>query len=254
MTPAKKSKNRIRMLDLLRGFSVFSMVLFHAMYDLVYLYGLYAPWYKGRPGYLWQQSICWTFILVAGASLHYGRNARKHGLVVLGCALVLTLVTSLVMPEWRITFGILHMLGTAILLFSFSQKLLQKVPPALGLGLSAFLFALTKPVAVGYLGFLDRGLVALPEALYSTAFLFPLGFPNAAYQSSDYFPLLPWFFLLLTGWYGWALCKPWFAPSPPGRTPLDWAGRKSLWIYMLHQPLIFGLFGLLSLLGVLTAQ
>ena len=59
-------KKRLHFLDALRGVTLISMIAYHGMWNLVYLFGVQAPWYRGTPGYLWQQSICWTFILLSG--------------------------------------------------------------------------------------------------------------------------------------------------------------------------------------------
>ena len=63
---AHRAEARLLWPDVLRGLTVVSMVLFHGMWDAVFLFGLRAPWYTALPGYLWQQSICWTFILLSG--------------------------------------------------------------------------------------------------------------------------------------------------------------------------------------------
>lgn len=250
--PKPAPKPRVRLLDMLRGFSVVSMVAYHTMYDLVYFFGVVdAPWYRGWPGYLWQQSICWVFILVAGASLHYGRSPARHGLIVLGCALALTAVTAIIGPPMLVAFGVLHMLGCSMLLFALLRRPLQRVPAVWGLAASFLLFALTKGLPYGYLGFLDIPLWELPTGLYTTGFLFPLGLPGPGFYSSDYFPLIPWFFLLTTGYYGWALLKKRVPATPPGKNPLEWTGRHSLIIYMAHQPVIYGVLWILAALGVL---
>ena len=45
---------RYPLLDEMRGLALVSMMGYHAMWDLVYLFGVYAPWYGGMPGFLWQ--------------------------------------------------------------------------------------------------------------------------------------------------------------------------------------------------------
>ena len=62
-------KQRLHFLDALRGFTLINMIAFHGMWNLVYLFGVRANWYTGMPGYLWQQWICWTFILLSGFCL-----------------------------------------------------------------------------------------------------------------------------------------------------------------------------------------
>ena len=62
----KSTSTRCALLDELRGLDLISMMLYHGMWDLVYLFGVRAPWYGSWQGELWQQSICWVFILLSG--------------------------------------------------------------------------------------------------------------------------------------------------------------------------------------------
>ena len=48
---------RYRLLDELRGLDLISMMLYHGMWDVVFLFGVAQKWYTGRPGFVWQQSI-----------------------------------------------------------------------------------------------------------------------------------------------------------------------------------------------------
>ena len=85
-------------------------------------------------------------------------------------------------------------------------------------------------------------------ALYTCKVLTPLGFPGPAFRSGDYFPLLPWFCLYLCGYFLLPLLQRsahWRKLAALRCAPLGWVGRRSLWIYMLHQPLCMGLAWLL---------
>ncbi len=245
-------KKRVRLLDFLRGASVVSMVLYHGMFDLVYLFGVDIAWYPQMPGYIWQQSICWVFILVSGASLHYGKKVWKRGLFVLGCALLVSVVSFVAMPGQRVVFGILHFMGTAMLLSVPLRPLLKKISAMPGALVCFLLFMLTKTVPSGSLGFGDIKLWALPEALYQTDYLFFLGLPGPNFFSADYFSLIPWVFLFFTGYFAWGLVKGKFVAKKPGKNPFEWAGRHSLEIYVVHQPLLYGLCLLLQAVGVLA--
>ena len=68
----KSTSTRCALLDELRGLDLISMMLYHGMWDLVYLFGVRAPWYGSWQGELWQQSICWVFILLSGFCLPLG--------------------------------------------------------------------------------------------------------------------------------------------------------------------------------------
>ena len=59
---------RYRLLDELRGLDLISMMLYHGMWDVVFLFGVAQKWYTGRPGFVWQQSICWNSATSASAS------------------------------------------------------------------------------------------------------------------------------------------------------------------------------------------
>lgn len=240
-----EKKPRVRGLDFLRGLAVLNMIAYHAMYDMVYFFAIInAPWYGGTAGYLWQQSICWGFILASGASLNYGKKTLRHALVLFGCAGLLSFVTALAGASMFVAFGILHMLACSLLVFALAKPLIKKMPNKLGAAIFFGLFAVFKSLPQGYLGFLDFGIVKMPKWLYSTKFLFALGLPSAGFYSSDYFPLVPWFFLFLAGFYAFGTVKQKALLKPAGKNPLEWAGRHSLIIYMLHQPIIYGLLWL----------
>ena len=62
-------------LDSLRGLTLFSMIAYRLCWDLVYLRGLPWAWYNGFWAYIWQQSICCTFILLSGYCCQASRHA-----------------------------------------------------------------------------------------------------------------------------------------------------------------------------------
>lgn len=194
-----KGSARYALLDSLRGFSLLSMICYHATYDLVALYGVPLPWYLDTPGYLWQQSICWSFILLSGVSWHFGRSPLRKGLVISACGLAITLVTILFMPSQRIVMGVLSFLGAATLLMIPVSRLLKAVDPRLCAAVSAALFFVTRNVSRGFLGFEGLNLMRLPDFLYTLPGGFILGFPPVGFYSSDYFPVIPWLFLFVFG-------------------------------------------------------
>ena len=101
---------RYRLLDELRGLDLISMMLYHGMWDVVFLFGITQKWYIGRPGFLWQQSICWVFLLLSGFCLPMGRHPFKRGAVVFGAGALVTAVTLLFLPEGVVWFGVLTLL------------------------------------------------------------------------------------------------------------------------------------------------
>lgn len=243
------AKKRLDRLDTLRGITLISMIAYHASWDLVYLYGVNWPWYRSFGAYLWQQSICWTFILLSGYCLHLGRHRLRRGLMAFGGGVLVSVVTVLFMPDSLILCGVLTLLGSATLLAVPLDPLLKRIPARAGLAGSFCLFLLLRDVNEGFLGFEGARLLALPRRLYQNLFTAFLGFPPGGFHSSDYFSLLPWFFLFLTGYFLYPLRR---ERSGDLRLPMVTAiGRHSLLVYLLHQPVVYGLLAVLAAAGLL---
>lgn len=130
---------RYRLLDELRGLDLISMMLYHGMWDVVFLFGVAQKWYTGRPGFVWQQSICWVFLLLSGFCLPLGHHPFRRGAVVFGAGALVTAVTLLFLPEDVVWFGVLTLLGSSMLLTAALDPLLRRVPPAVGVAVSALL-------------------------------------------------------------------------------------------------------------------
>ena len=246
---AVKEKTRLHLLDAFRGFLLIHMIAYHGLWNLVYLFGVRAPWYKDTPGYVWQQFICWSFILLSGFCFLLSRSHLKRGLLVFAGGAVVSLVTCTVMPQNRILFGILTCIGSCMLLMIPLEKLLKKVSPAWGAALSFSLFLILRNCPRGTLGFENLVVCRLPARLYQNNLTAYLGFPPAQFFSTDYFPLIPWLLLFITGYFLYRLSSSagWneklFAR---GQFPLlNYLGRNSLLVYLLHQPVLYGLSSLI---------
>ena len=59
-------KSRRHGLDTIRGLALVNMILYHLSWDQVYMFGADWDWYRSDGAYVWQQGICWTFILLSG--------------------------------------------------------------------------------------------------------------------------------------------------------------------------------------------
>ena len=244
-------KPRVQLIDSLRGLALLSMIVYHGCYDAVSIFGLDWPWFDSHAAYIWQQSILWTFLLLSGVSCHFSRDSLKRGLIVLACGLLITVVTCLFLPQERILFGVLHLIGCAMILFALGKRFWQRIPPWAGAIACICLFLLTRPITGGYLWLGPFGELALPAVLYEDGLFFALGFPGPQFWSADYVPLLPWFFLFMTGYYLWPLLRD-RAPLQRVfalRLPLLAAlGRRSLPVYLIHQPLLMAVLYLLFLI------
>lgn len=250
-------KKRYHILDSIRGVTLISMIGFHAVWDLVYLFDVDWAWYETPIAYIWQQSICWVFIALSGFCWSLGRRKLRRGLTVLAAGFLVSLVTEVFMPDQIIRFGVLTLLGCSMLLMIPLDRLFikkEKVSASAGLIVSLLAFCITRNVNDGSLGFESLELAKLPRALYQMgdAGNF-LGFTEPRFYSADYFSLIPWFFLFLAGYFGyhWAMQKgvlekaAALKPLPKLFGWVDFMGKHSLIIYMLHQPVIYGVLYLI---------
>ena len=237
-------KNRFQLPDTIRGIVLISMILYHGAWNLVYIYGINWPWYKSYGAYIWQQSICWTFILLSGFCFSLGKRHLKSGLMVFGGGALVTIVTLIAMPQNRVVFGVLTCIGSCILLMTFTRKLWKKIPPETGIFLTFLLFLFTKNINNGYVGLGNIKIIKISSQWYRNYFTAYLGFPTRGFYSTDYFSLIPWLFLFVTGFYLYnifekrkLLDKKFMAKGIPA---FAFLGRHSLIIYLLHQPIIYG--------------
>lgn len=227
--------------------TVISMVLYHAVWDIVYLFGVNWTWYETPLAYVWQQSICWSFILLSGFCFSFGRHKLKRGLIVFAAGLLIMLVTAVLMPGQRVLFGVLTMLGSAMLLLLPLEKVLAKVPSRTGMCVSLLLFFLFRNMNEGWLGFEALRLVRLPDFLYRNLFTAYVGFPPSDFASTDYFSLFPWFFLFVSGYFLFRHLTEADKMEIFSKSRLKWAewiGRHSLPLYLLHQPVIYAVLWL----------
>jgi len=221
-------KRRFDILDAWRSLAIVLMVTYHFLYDLA-LFGV-ITWHQmfSTPLNIMQKFICCSFIFLAGASARFSRSNLRHGLIVLAAHVVV--VIGATVGGQTIRFGVLALLGSGMVIYHFTGKCLQKLPGWLLAVCSAALYALTD----WWTGTLT----------VSAKWLYPLGLQYPGFSSADYFPLMPWLFLFLIGtaFGGWCLKnrenRLLAAPLPKTLTLL---GQHSLLIYVIHQPILFGI-------------
>lgn len=244
-------KKRYYILDIIRAVAIINMVAYHFLYDL-YNFGL-IDWFFAPPMNVWQQCICITFIFLSGFCFQLGRRQWKRGLIILGCAVALSLVTfvmEIVAPGSFISFGILCFMASATLITVPLHILFKKVKYAHWVGFFACLiaFVLLKDINNGTIIF---GSVNVPESLYHNYLTSYLGFPSLDFASGDYFAILPWIFLYLTGYFAFSIAKQFDLLKYLSRLrckPLEFIGRHSLIIYMAHQVVLFPVAFLISII------
>lgn len=225
-------KKRIWELDALRGLCVLGMVAVHFIFNMVEMFGLFA-WEYPDWFVLLKEWGGLIFLLISGICVTLGSHCLRRGLVVFGCGLVCTAVTwaavqlGFMDTSMIIWFGVLHCLGACMLLWpAFSR-------------LPVWLLAIFGTVLM------TVGFYFLNSVTVDTWMLIPLGLTFPAFATPDYFPLLPYFGLFLMGAVlGKLLYKnkttlfPRVNPQNPVIAFFGVLGRYSLWIYLLHMPVL----------------
>ncbi|WMC93046.1 heparan-alpha-glucosaminide N-acetyltransferase domain-containing protein [Kineothrix sp. MB12-C1] len=245
MGKKQQSGTRYGYLDYLRGMTLISMILYHTAWDLVYIAGWDWAWFRSEAAYIWQQSICWTFIALSGFCWPMGRHRLRRGVIVFGAGLLVTAITLIATPQQRVVFGVLTLLGSCMLVMIPLYPVLRRIPSKVGVILSFLLFVVMKRINSGYLGIGNWVLAELPKEWYEkgNGMTF-LGFTDRQFFSIDYFSFFPWFFLFVTGYFIYRYAKqreflrqP-FLQRSRGKM-FSFMGRHSLIIYLLHQPVIY---------------
>lgn len=234
------SKPRIWELDALRGVCILCVIVVHFLFDLSFFGGLdltLPAWYIFIQEYGGA-----IFVVLSGVCVTLGSKSVRRGLIVFSCGMLITAVTygmyrlGMSGMDVVVKFGVLHLLGVCMLVYPAFKKL----PPA-ALALLGLAIAIT--------GYAIRGII-VPQR-----WLFPLGLTYEGFTSSDYFPLFPQlgYFLI-----GAAIGKTAYRekrtllPGSFQKTGIArffcWCGRQSLFIYLLHQPIVYGLLELVLLL------
>lgn len=221
---------RIHHLDALRGLAVAMMIAYHFCFDLDY-FGVIDADLNNDPFWLGARTLIVTlFLAVMGVSLQLAhrqgirwRPVTRRFALLAGCAALVTLATWALFPHSYVFFGILHFIALASLL---GLPFLNRRWLALGGGLAL--------LAVG---------LFWSHPFFDKAPWQWLGLMTHKPLTEDYVPLLPWFGVVLLGMAtGTALTSATAKRSRVGwQGALTWAGRHSLPIYLLHQPLLLGL-------------
>ncbi len=238
---------RVGLIDEIRGFAIICMVVYHAMYDLRYIFDLDIPIFFESWFDIIRDFFAGMFIFISGTACRYSSNNMKRGIQCFFIGMIMTFVLPF-FTGGTILFGILHFMGISMMLFGLSEKALDKLPALVGIILCVLLYIFTMNVQNGSLGIGNIVEIPLPQKAYDVGILFPLGLHNQYFYSSDYFPLLPWLFVFVAGSYFGIYCKKGVLPKFFYKTHIKWlatVGRYTIWIYVLHQPILYLIFNLI---------
>lgn len=248
-TPRYGKNNRIPLIDTVRGIMIFYVVIYHFLYDLLDFRLISPVWLTSTPMVIVHFINFSIFISFSGISCRLSRSNWKRGLRLLAAAYLVTLVTWVMDHGYYVRFGILHLLGLSALLFwaaeSLWRMLAKRLQPLPAGAKRAAEFLL--PVLSLALFFLAYFTVF--SRTFDVKYLGWLGFRNASYASSDYFPVIPFFFLYLFGAFTGRFIVRGEFPRWFYRVHIpffDVAGRHTIWIYLLHQPVLYGAAWLLA--------
>ncbi len=218
------------------------MIAFHTLYDLNFFNILSI---RQNIPFFHQLAypIGTLFLMLVGISLTLSYQRRKQtmpqrricyyffirGLKILGLGIIITIGTWLYLQEGFIIFGILHLIGVSIIL---------AIP-----FLSYRWFNILLGIIFIIIGTIVSSL-KINTILLIWAGITPLGF-----YTVDYYPLLPWFGVVLIGI---ALGNMFYTDYQRQFTlqnhrhnmlvkPFSFLGRHALSTYVLHQPLLVGI-------------
>lgn len=249
LTAKTQQNKRYYLLDSVRGICILGMIVYHTLFDIVAFFGVPVNASLVTVINVIRDFGACCFICLAGICIHFGKKPFKRVLLLGGASLIVSAVTFFVMPDMPIYFGILTFMAVAGLIMIPVKKYLNKLPAFPCVIVSFLLFMLTFEVSGGYIGYYDIMIVPLPDILYRNYITAFFGFPFYGFATSDYYPLLPWIFMFFFGFFLWKL----MAKSEKILTLLQFrirflekAGKFSLYIYMLHQPLILGILLLIN--------
>jgi uncharacterized membrane protein len=242
----RKSTNRVWEIDFLRGLSIILMVFDHLFFDLISMYNIHIPLVSGPSAGLYEVLkifFAGCFIFMSGISSSFSRSNLKRGLRLLLISLLLTFVTyvftlfELIDKSFIIFFGILHLLAVCMLLSSVLIKLNRYVLIFIGGAIIA-----CSPL-VNKLSELN------PPNNYFAIF----GIYNSSFFSGDYFPLVPWLGIFVIGIaFGKIFYKEKKSLIKFELKPnlFNYVGRYSIWVYLIHQPIIFSILWLIFRLNL----
>lgn len=244
-------KKRIVLLDEIRGFAIICMVVYHFAYDLIHAQFVTIPFFDSGPMNAIRDVFAGMFMFISGISCLLSRNNLRRGVLCMGAALLVTGVSALTTPEMPIRFGILHLLGTCMILYGMLKPVLKKIKPVWGFLFCTVLFLLTWGAREGFVGVPALLEIPIPAIFYQTEVFFPFGVLAKGFVSGDYFPLFPWLFCFFAGSFFALWYRSRKIPEWAYRTHIPFfasAGKYTLWIYLLHQPILFIILQLLQVI------
>jgi uncharacterized membrane protein len=229
---------RFDRLDALRGLAIVWMVAFHFFFDLNYFHFITQNFNQGL---LWTRQracIVTLFLVCAGLGLSaaseqgqtWAKFWHRWGQVA-ACAALVSAASFAMFPKTFISFGVLHGMAVMLLIARCTRSWGHWLWP---LGALALVLPLL-----------------WSDPFFDTRATNWIGLVTRKPLTEDYVPVLPWLGVL---WWAIALGE-WLQKRqhawcignvPQAMQALVWLGRRPLTIYMVHQPLLIGVLGLVA--------
>ena len=224
---------------MLRGFSIIYVVFYHATFNLAAKYEWAYRMLYSDAMEITQFIFVSMLILLSGICTKLTRSNFKRGIKTFGAALIVTAVSAIVAPKMTIIFGILHFFAAAMLIYALAGRLIDKIPAYVALPVFILLWLLT------------YRLYSYAPLMPKSILLFILGF-RTGHVSGDYYPLMPHLFLFLAGTVIGRFVRSERTPALLYKNPLPpitFIGRHTLFIYLIHQPILYGICYLIEFIG-----
>lgn len=241
-----KKGGRVGLLDELRGVAIMCMVVYHTMF-LLGMFGVNIPLMDSSAMNITRDVFAGLFIFISGCMCRFSRNNLKRGVICFFCGMIITFAVPF-FSDAVILFGILHFLGISMMIYGLCGAIFEKLPSLVGIILCALLTVCTWDITAGYFGISGLFRLWISSAAYNVGVLFPFGFYSPSFVSWDYFPLLPWFFVFIGGSYFGKWAKDGSLPKFFYPVHIKWlaaVGRHTIWIYLLHIPIIYVILNLI---------
>lgn len=227
---------RLVVVDVARGWAISGVVLYHLVWDLAFL-GITGPDLAANPIWIvFGRTLAGSFLFLAGFSLVLANRHRVGGekyfrrlFKIVAAAAAITLVTWIAFPNAFVFFGILHAIAFGTIVGYFLLR--------------------ARPWVTATFGFL---VLLAPRLFRSTVFdnrwVAWIGFSETPPASNDFVPVFPWIGIFLLGI---ALARAINVDSlganakrsagANAAAPMAWLGRRSLAIYLIHQPVLLAI-------------
>ncbi len=225
-------EGRWLILDYARAAAIVLMIVYHSAYDAEFLFGMKIGTQFG----VWKliQKLCASlFLVIHGISFTISWQKKpciikvvKRSVTLIFCASIVTVSTYLFDAHTFVRFGILHLIAVSSVIIPAISRLSIIFTIIVGLVIVGFRFCINIP---------------------GSTMLVPFGFPPSSFISIDYFPFIPWLGVIILGVAlgKYIIQAKGFTRQKPTKVwskVCVYISKKSLLIYMIHQPIILAIF------------